>query len=693
MDTNGKYLRTTLEALHLEDATEVAETTRNASNIVGAIISAYGGTTEIGIDRIAVPPGPATGLVYGRIQSGKTRAMIASTALAFDNGFRISIVMTSNINDLVSQTHLDFSSGLPGVMTFTKDNDFDKEVANTKVQMEKGDARLLIVCSKGAGSLQNVSAFLRTIGGENYPAIIFDDEGDQASLDTNTHRRSSGAALAPSSINQIIQSQLRIALTRHVYVSVTGTPQAVLLQSADASHRPSFIVMLPPGASYIGGDHFFGKDEPEDNEDHLVSIIEQNEKEEILNDAAPIPNGLRRSILFFLIASAAAIKNKGPQEKGYSYLCHPSLKNIEQDRAEARINTFLTEITETLLDNNENAILRELREAYEELKRTLGEETPNFDELKGIVRQQLATRRLLVINAKIKRQGIAYGGGLNFLIGGNTLGRGIAVKNLLVTYYVRDSKMSQIDTMHQHARMYGYRSATLKYTKLYIPRHLYYRFRDIHFSDTDLRNFIDAHKDDLPSSFPVEYTNVLRATRPSVLDADKTDTLRPGLQIYPNYVVVPQPSIKYANVLTRIRSHLGFTTELENAMAETGRAGVTITRDEAIELVEMIKTRSQNTWRDKTIGAVITKVAERMGDSVTLKFRTAERTVREDGFMSTGTLSGDELTQARGATIPTLWIMAVHTTPDSAAGAGQQFMYPTFVIPESLGSLFIFNKG
>jgi hypothetical protein len=36
-------------------------------------------------------------------------------------------------------------------------------------------------------------------------------------------------AVAPSAINNIIQNRLRPALPRHVYVGVTGTPQAVLL--------------------------------------------------------------------------------------------------------------------------------------------------------------------------------------------------------------------------------------------------------------------------------------------------------------------------------------------------------------------------------------------------------------------------------------------------------------------------------
>jgi len=45
-----------------------------------------------------------TGLLYGRVQSGKTAAMIVSTALAVDNGFRIVIVFTSNYVKLVEQT-------------------------------------------------------------------------------------------------------------------------------------------------------------------------------------------------------------------------------------------------------------------------------------------------------------------------------------------------------------------------------------------------------------------------------------------------------------------------------------------------------------------------------------------------------------------------------------------------------------
>lgn len=694
MITNGSYIETAIQSLGL-DLEQANETRQNAANIVAEIIKAYGGSVEAGINSAQGPVNPSTGLVYGRIQSGKTRAMIASTAMAFDNAFKIVIVMTSNINDLVTQTHFDFSSGLQGVMTFTKDNDLDKEVENVKVHLEMGNGRLLLVASKGKGSLENISEFLKKAGGENYPAIIFDDEGDQASLDTNIRRRSrSNFSVAPSTINDIIQNKLRVSVPRHVYVSVTGTPQAVLLQSADSSNRPSFVIILPPGASYIGGDYFFDTEEPENNTNKLIVSVDQNEKEELLKRTSPIPDGLRHSILFFLISAAAAVKNEGIPDKGYSYLCHPSLKNEEQSLAEERINGFLTEVTKALLQvNGDKNILNELQDAHNEIIATLGNKVPDLKELKQIILQQLATRRILVINAKVKRQGIAYGKSFNFLIGGNTLGRGIAIRDLLVTYYIRDSRISQIDTMHQHARMFGYRKKSLAYTRLFIPRHLYYRFRDIHHSDKDLRIFIEKHKAELSTTFPVEYTYDLRTTRPGVLDVNKTDTLRPGMHIFPNYIVIPQNTHTYEKVLSLLRGHFGLTNETEKQMESTKKAGVVITKEEAIALVKPIKTRSQNTWRDKTIGAVIEKITEQLGDEVVLKFRTANRSVRDGGFISTGTLAGDKLKEARENKKPTIWIMAAMTTADSFCGSNQKFMYPTLVIPESFPKLYMFNRG
>jgi hypothetical protein len=693
MIEDGRHFTETLGALRLETG-QAAATRRNAADITGAVMTSYGTRADGNLNAARIPSALVTGLVYGRIQSGKTRAMIASTAMAFDNGFRISVVMTSNINDLVAQTHIDFTRGLPSIMTFTKDNDLEREVANTRLHLEQGDGRLLLICSKGARSLRNISRFLTQIGAERYPTILFDDEGDQASLDTNTRRRTrSGVAVAPSTINDIIQNRLRRSVPRHVYVSVTGTPQAVLLQSADSNHRPSFIVMLPPGDAYIGGDAFFNTEEPDDNAG-LIVLVDHDEQRQLLDQSQPIPAGLRESILFFLVSAAAAFRILARPEHGYSFLCHPSLRNDEQEIAEARINAFLTQIYGAVLGaNGGNEILRDLRSAHGRLSATLGNLTPNFNEIVATLRQYLPGRRLLVINARVKRQGIGYGQGLNFLIGGNTLGRGIAIRDLLVTYYVRDTRISQIDTMHQHARMYGYRSQTLPYTRLFIPRHLYYRFRDIHHSDEDLRTFIDQHRMDLPTTFPVEFAFHLRTTRPGVLDVGRIDTLRPGMQIFPNYIIVPQNRRAYETVLEQLQQHFGLPTGSTDEIERRARQGVEIDTAAATALVGPIRTNSRNTWRDRTITAVIEKIAERFEDRIMLRFRTANRRIREGGLISTGTLSGDEVNMARLLAVPTLWIMAAQTTADSEGGAGLRFMYPTFVIPARLPSLFMFNRG
>jgi hypothetical protein len=696
MITNGRYFTETLAALGLE-TDQAAATTQNATAITNAVIAAYGVGADGNIDAARIPRSLVTGLVYGRIQSGKTRAMIASTAMAFDNGFRISVVMTSNINDLVAQTHIDFTRGIPGITTFTKDNNLGREVTNTRLYLERGNGRLLIICSKGATSLNNISQFLRQISANQYPTILFDDEGDQASLDTNTRRRSrTGVAVAPSSINNIIQNRLRTAVPRHVYVSVTGTPQAVLLQSADSTHRPSFIEILPPGGAYVGGQAFFNTEEPEDNPG-LIALVDQNEQRQLLSRSRAIPDGLRQSILFFLVSAAAALRNLPHPEHGYSYLCHPGLKNDEQETAEGKISTFLTNVYDALLPGARAGaeILRDLRIAHGRLVTTLAAAAPSFDDTILTILQYLPTRRLLVINARVKRQGIQYGQGLNFLIGGNTLGRGIAIRDLLVTYYVRTAQVSQIDTMHQHARMYGYRSNTLAYTRLFIPPHLYYRFRDIHHSDEDLREFIEQHRAGLPTTFPVEFAFNLRTTRPGVLDVGKIDTLRPGMQIFPNQTIVPQAPRSYNAILDQLRLHFGSANGTPQEIERLARQGQGIAIDTAaaIALIAPIRTGSRNTWRDSTISAVIAKVTESFDDQIILRFRTANRRIREGGLISTGTLSGDEVNAARLAAVPTLWIMAASTTADSEGGAGQRFMYPTFVIPARFPSLFMFNRG
>jgi plasmid maintenance system antidote protein VapI len=710
LETNGKFLRETIANLGLTE-TDRAKTIANAQNIVNHIISSYESFIDrghVGKDGTGIPigfskntPGPI-GLIYGRIQSGKTRAMIASTAMAFDNGFRIVVVMTSNINDLVSQTYSDFIKELKGVSVFTKDDELNKHVNEAKLDVGRVEGRILVVCSKGTASLKNVTEFLKSIGGQRQPMVIFDDEGDQASLDANTYKRSSSGdlTLEPSPVNKALK-KLRKELPNSVYVSVTGTPQAVLLQNASSDNHPSFILMLPPGEGYVGGDYFFDTPEPEDNPHHLISIVPNEDKSRLLNPRQPFPEGLEKSILFFLLSASAAVRNlrfpdKGKEkDKGFQFLCHPSLKNSEQGQAEDRIMAFLTQVKSALLGiKDEFKIGEDILAQYEELKKQLGEsKTPPLDELKKIIQDELLRKKLLVINAKnAKRRGIEYGPGFNFLIGGNTLGRGIAIPNLLVTYYVRHGQTTQIDTMHQHARMFGYRLRTLAYTRLFLTRSLYYRFRDIHYSDRGLRDFIEKNIDFEPGSFPVEISPGLNPTRQSVLDINTTETVWPGMQIYPNYMSLPQSTSTYSKVIEMCAKACGLTTSDVKKIVSKSKNGVTITADNAIQIVSHIKTKSKTSWHDKTIADVIRKLAQRLGNNFLLRFREANRTVQTGGFLPQGTISGTEQTAGRAEAMPTLWIMSVTGSYDYDPNSKEIFVFPTIIVPNGLPKVFVFSK-
>ncbi len=148
--------------------------------------------------------------------------MIATTALAFDNGYKIAIILTSNNTELVEQTRDRFRDnvrGLSGIIETYKYQDLkDDHTLSLEALLQK-DVRIIIVAAKGSKALENVIAFLEKFD-EGNRAIIFDDEGDNYSLDNNRKARDEEEDLPPTRINNLIFSRLRNKVS-HVLVSVT----------------------------------------------------------------------------------------------------------------------------------------------------------------------------------------------------------------------------------------------------------------------------------------------------------------------------------------------------------------------------------------------------------------------------------------------------------------------------------------
>src|SRR5262249_44882994 len=136
---------------------------------------------------------------------------------------------------------------------------------------------------------------------------------------------------------------------------------------------------------------------------------------------------------------------------------------------------------------------------------------------------------LLIVNST--GSNAEFGRQLNFIVGGNILGRGLTIKNLLVTYYLRRAKITQMDTMLQHARMFGYRERIMKFSRVFLPMSLAVRFHRIHVAERDLRLLLSDP--DARGRIPVQVTAGLRATRPSVLDTGAIGAFRSGQQVYP----------------------------------------------------------------------------------------------------------------------------------------------------------------
>jgi hypothetical protein len=103
----------------------------------------------------------------------------------------------------------------------------------------------------------------------------------------------------------------------------------------------------------------------------------------------------------------------------------------------------------------------------------------------------------------------------NLFVGGNKLGRGVTIKNLLVSYYGRHPRKPQADTVLQHARMYGYRRKDIGLLRLFLPPALHTVFKAIHKMEQSLRELIAQKPSEEFRGVYVE--NAVSPTRKNVL--------------------------------------------------------------------------------------------------------------------------------------------------------------------------------
>ena len=102
----------------------------------------------------------------------------------------------------------------------------------------------------------------------------------------------------------------------------------------------------------------------------------------------------------------------------------------------------------------------------------------------------------------------------------------------MITYYGRDAKQKVMDTVHQHARMYGYRQQLKDVTRLFLPEHILEDFRSIHEADEGMRQAIGEDPSNIKVK-PVWVGKKLKATRSNVLNSTEIAAFTLGSAIFP----------------------------------------------------------------------------------------------------------------------------------------------------------------
>jgi hypothetical protein len=408
----------------------------------------------------ATPQGPTarkTGLVCGYVQSGKTMSMEMVAALGKDNGFRIIVLIAGVTTMLVGQStermaHLRAGAGGYDWVMLTNPRDNAHGQLDSLVQEwrhnganAQGSRVLLITVMKNTRHLNPLATLLQSVNLAGIPALIFDDEADQASLNTRPNDPN------PSPVYLAIEA-LRLALPHHTLLQYTATPQAPLLISRIDSLSADFAELISPGLGYTGGSTFF------EQRLDLVSTIPPAEIFDHTNLPSDPPQSLIDALQLFFIAVAAKYVETGSPNGHRSMLIHPHQRqavHVAFLRWTEQLKADWVAILSSENDPDRPGLLAEFGNAHAEFANTVAN-LPPFNAIAGELRIAIGRTIPTLVNSSNGEEIPWDNGYAHILVGGEKLGRGYTVKGLTVTYMPRGPGGWTADTIQQRARFFGY---------------------------------------------------------------------------------------------------------------------------------------------------------------------------------------------------------------------------------------------
>lgn len=576
-------------------------------------------------------------LLYGNVQSGKTSHLFGLISSAADEGFRLFVLLTTDITLLQEQTLDRVRKDLPDFCV-CDEPDNNLFVSNAM------KLPVIVVLKKNGRTLKkwknNFAASPYCAGN---PMFIVDDEADAASLNTMVNK----AGDKKSTINKNLE-EIKQTASSSIFVQVTGTPQALLLQSHQSGWHPYFTHYFAPGKGYIGGNDLFHGEPLSPN----VILTSDDEAGNLLKDDEIVENGLQTAVIYHLIASADIFLNGGTVS---NFLIHPSMNTTLQSQFAEKVGTYFNEISSGL---EEQETTDAFTAVYEDLKSTKPD-IRDFNEIIVFVTEKLENDEISikVINSKASyEENTQYETGINIIVGGNSLGRGITFPKLQTTYYCRVAKNPQADTMWQHARMFGY-DRELPLMRIFIPPVLFKLFTDINATNNSLIAQIVRGR---PEDVNIRYSEKLRPTRKNVLDKKVVKMLSGGVNYFPF-----SPGNKNIEALDSLLER--FTAD------DPYSANLRI----IVDILEQIQADPEDWATEDFIGFIQTMISEDPGAQGKLIVRR-ERDIKK----GTGTLLSPN-DRALGDTIADVPVLTMYKVTGTKGWDGEKIWIPNIKLPGS----------
>ena len=451
-------------------------------------------------------------LLLGNVQSGKTAQMLGIISAMADEGYKLFLLLTTDNVDLHRQTYNRVKDSLPN---FNVLNEKEDSVLKPATLIKP----TVIVLKKNSRVLSRwKNHLLSTNICRGLFLVIVDDEADAASLNTLVNKD------RVSTINKRL-AEIKSSAANTIYIEVTATPQAVILQTSMSGWRPKFVYYFKPGANYLGGNYFYPRTKS------LTTIFTPDDELDSLTSDGDIfcPIGLSKSIYSFLV-NCAHKKLNG--QHNCNFMIHPSMRINVHNKFVKAVQDHLNLLQRA---TGEKTFEINLREQWRDLQQTKPD-LEDFEDIKDAVIDILDNTEIMVIPLNSKSfvcrdpddpDALDLSKGFNIVVGGNTLGRGITFPNMQTVYYCRTSKTPQADTFWQHSRIFGY-DREKQMVRIFIPKGLYKLFSDLNASNELLISQVEENNQDIQLIFP----NNIRPTRNSVVDNEFVSLMHGGVNLF-----------------------------------------------------------------------------------------------------------------------------------------------------------------